>query len=190
MDTIKPPQQKAVAPQERVNQSEAPEMSEEDMNLAEITGKTLLYWKAPEYHHYDKTIDWYWWVGLVAVGLFGVAVWQGSLLFGILVLISWFVIVLYGIRKPDMLNFSICEHGILVEKTLYPWNNLKSFWIFHHPPLIKEISFESRKTFMPYIRIPLGDRKVDEAREILKKYIPEAEQEESVIDHLSHLARF
>jgi len=153
-------------------------------------GKSLLSWQAPEYHHYDKSTDWYWWVGLVAIMLLGFAVWQGSFLFGVLVLVGWFTIILYAVRKPQIITFSINEKGVVIEKTFYPWHTLKSFWIFYNPPLLKELSLESQKTLMPYIKIPLGDTNPDQVKEALDKYLPEEEQQESIIDNLSHIARF
>lgn len=153
-------------------------------------GKILLTWEADEYFHHDKGADWYWWVGLVAVALLGFAIYQRSFLFGVLILVGWFTVVLYAIRPPRTLKFSLTERGMLVESTLYPWQSLKSFWVFYNPPLHKDLSLESKKAIMPYIKIPLGQTDPEKIREIVKKYLPEAEQQESMIENLSHLARF
>lgn len=155
-----------------------------------VTGEVLLSWRAPEYHHYEKSVDWYWWVGLAAVVLLGFAFWQKSFLFGVLVLVGWFTVVLHAIRHPEELNFSVTENGVLIEKTFYPWHTLKSFWIFYNPPLFKELSLESQKTLMPFIKIPLGDVKPAQIKNIVSRHLEEIEQQESLIDHLAHLARF
>ena len=156
----------------------------------EITGKILLSWEAHEYFHHKKGTDWYWWVGLVAVLLLALGIYQKSFLFCVLVLVSWFTITLYAVRPPQNVRFTITERGVLVKSILYPWQNIKSFWIFYNPPLHKELSLESKKAFMPYIKIPLGNTSPDKVRETVKKYLPEVEQQESLIDNLSHLARF
>jgi len=88
------------------------------------------------------------------------------------------------------MKFALTERGVLIEKTLYPWQNLQSFWIFYNPPLHKDLALESKKAFMPRIKIALGKTDPSQVRDIVKKFLPEVEQEESLIDNLSHLARF
>ena len=153
-------------------------------------GKVFMSWEAHEYFHHEKGNDWYWWTGLGALILLVLAIYQGSFLFGVLVLVGWFTVVLYAVRPPRNLKFSLAERGVLVEKTLYPWQTLKSFWIFYNPPLHKDLSLESKKMFVPFIKIPLGKMEPQKVREIVIKFLPEVEQEESLIDNLSHLARF
>ena len=154
------------------------------------TGKVLMSWEAHEYFHHDHSTDWYWWTGLMAVVLLGLAIYQGSFLFGVLVLLGWFTIVLYAVRPPRLIKFALTERGVLIEKTLYPWQNLQSFWIFYNPPLHKDLALESKKAFMPRIKIALGKTDPSQVRDIMKKFLPEVEQEESLIDNLSHLAKF
>lgn len=165
-------------------------MAENDKEINPVTGKTLLEWEAHEYFHHDHSTDWYWWTGLAALILLGLAIWQKSFLFGVLVLIGWFTVVLYAARPPRTLKFALAERGVLIENTLYPWQNLKSFWIFYNPPLHKDLALESKKAFMPRIKIALGKMDPSKVREIIIKFLPEVEQEESLIDNLSHLARF
>ncbi|OGF61938.1 hypothetical protein A2926_00450 [Candidatus Giovannonibacteria bacterium RIFCSPLOWO2_01_FULL_44_40] len=153
-------------------------------------GKVFLSWEAHEYFHHEKGTDWYWWTGLAAIILLGFAIYQKSFLFGVLVLVGWFTVVLYAVRPPRTLKFSLTERGVLVERTLYSWQSLKSFWIFYNPPLHKDLSLESKKALVPFIKIPLGQTEPDKVREIVIKFLPEIEQEESLIDNLSHLARF
>lgn len=157
----------------------------------QMVGKILMEWEAPEYNHYEKGADWYWWAGLCAVLLLTLAVWQRSFLFGTLVLIGWFTVILHASKQPRIINFAITERGMLVEDRLYPWHELKSFWIFYNPPLRQEISLESQHSLMPYIKVPMSDKiNPEKAKDAIKKFLPEIEQQESLIDNLSHLARF
>ena len=189
MDIIRPQAKKITETENNLSKTISADQLVNE-HIVRAAGKKLITWKAPEYHHYEKTNDWFWWAGLLAIILLGFATWQGSFLFGILILISWFVIVLYAVRKPDEIDFALSENGILIDNKLYSWQSLKSFWIFHNPPFPTEVSFESKKTLMPYIRVPLGDKNLDEVKTLLKKHLREVEQEESIIDHLAHLARF
>jgi len=147
-------------------------------------------WEAPEYSVRKKSTDWYWWVGLFAVILLGFALWQRSFLFGVFVAIAWFTMMLYAVRPPKIIRISITNQGVMVEDALHPWTTIKSFWIFHRPPLIKDLSLESKKTFMPYIKIPLGETDALAVKKLISTFIPEVEQKESIADNLSHLAGF
>ncbi len=154
------------------------------------TGKVLMAWLGLEYEYHEKGTDWYWWVGLLAIIFFGIAVWQHSFLFAFLVLLGWFTVVLYAIRPPQAVSFAITERGIMIGNKLYFWHDLKSFWIFYDPPLRKELSVISKKTFVPPLRIPLDEEDPVEIRAIIRKFIPEIEEEESLIDNLARLAKF
>ena len=147
----------------------------------------LLEWEALEYAEHKKGTDLYWYLALAAVLLLIFAVYQRSFLFGALVVIGWFTIMLYSTRAPRIITISIREQGILVEQNLYPWTNIKSFWIF---PAKKELSLELKKTLMPHVKIPLGDTNHQTARETILKFVPEKEQEESLLENISDLLRF
>lgn len=147
----------------------------------------LLEWEAQEYKEHKKSADWYWYLGLMAVLLLIYAVYEQSFLFGALVVVGWFTIMLYSARTPKIIKISITQEGILSEQNLYPWANIKSFWIFTNK---NELSLELKKTLMPHIKILLGATNPETTKEILLKFIPEKEQEESFIDNLSDLLRF
>lgn len=169
----------------------------EQIGYDHVAGKELFSWEAPEYFHHARTADWYWWVGLVAVVLLGVAVWQRSFLFGVIILLGWFTVILYAIRTPQTLRFTITDRGLIVESPesnrsgkIYPWSELDSFWVFYKPPVHEELSIKSKKTLMPYIKVPLGGEDPENVKKIVSKFLPIVEQEESLIDNLAHLAKF
>ena len=101
-----------------------------------------------------------------------------------------FVILLYGAKKPRLVSFSITPRGIAIGKRLYPYNDLKSFWLHYDPPRKRELSLRSKKTLMPSIVLPLGQTDPNEVRTILTKFLKEEEQEESMIDTISDHLKF
>lgn len=148
-------------------------------------------WEAPEYTYYPKQKEWHWLVGIIATGLVILAVVvMKSFLFGVFIAVAAFTIMLVGTRKPRIVLFEISSRGVAASKKLYPYNNLKSFWIRYDPPRKKELSLESKKTFMPYIIMPLGDTNPNIIREQLIRFLPEKEHEESLIESISHYLGF
>ena len=152
--------------------------------------KNRFEWTAPEFTQYEKSKSWFLTLGLIAAGLFIWALFAKNILFALFIGLSYFLICVYAFKKPNNLRLSISIRGIRINKTLYPLDNLKSFWIFYEPPEIKELSVRSKKTIMPYIKIPLGEQNPVEIRRFLIKYLPEKRQEESLIDNLSRQFRF
>ena len=53
-----------------------------------------LSWQAHEYHHTEKTSDWYWIVGIVTVSLALICIIYNNIILGILILVSSFLALL------------------------------------------------------------------------------------------------
>ena len=147
-------------------------------------------WQTLEYTYYPKSNDWYWSVGIIAVGLFIVAYIQRNFLFGVLVLLGGFSVLLYGARQPKKIEVTITGQGIQIDDRLFPHEELKSFWVFYMPGDVKELSLKLEKTLAPYLRIPLGDANPSDIRTFLLNYLPEKKQEDSLIDALMRYLQF
>ncbi len=152
--------------------------------------KTHLEWTTPEFEYYKKSKNWFIVTGIIAGILFLIAIFTKNLLFGLLIGISCFLIITYSSKKPSNVKLSISPKGVKINSVLYEFENLRSFWIFYDPPQIKELSLRSKKTVMPYIKVPLGNENPVEIRRILIKYLPERKHKESAIDNLARNLKF
>jgi len=152
--------------------------------------KNYLEWSAPEFVQYSKNKSWFIIVGLIAAGLFLWALLIKNLLFALLIGLSFFSLVTFALKKPREIRLAITSKGIKIDKTLYSFDNLKSFWIFYEPPEVKELSLRSKKTIMPYIKISLAEQNPAEVRKFLIKYLPERKHKESLIDNLARQLKF
>lgn len=129
-------------------------------------------WQALEYHHFEKSSDWYWILGIVAVTVTVLCILFGNILFGVFIILASIVGGVYAGRAPEIVESEISTKGIRFHKTFYPFDTLDSFWIEEedvHPKIV----VKSKKTLMTQILIPLGDMPADEIRAILLEYIPE-----------------
>lgn len=139
----------------------------------------LLEWNAPEHSHVEKTTDWYWAVGIIAVTAAGLAVILGSVIFGIFIIVAAGALVVRASKPPKIAHFEINDRGIVVDNILYPFLTLESFWIDAHDRPAK-ILVKSGKFFMPYISVPIEEVDPEEVRAILLQYIAETEHVEPV----------
>ncbi len=146
-----------------------------------------LKWQAPEYHHYQRSKDWYWAVGIITVSIAILAFVFSNALFGILILISAGILVFYTLREPQDVNYEINEKGIMINNDLHPYLTLEAFWIENRTTEPKMI-LKSKKMLQPYIIIPIHEDSAVEIAEVLRKFVEEKELTEpashKVMDYL------
>jgi hypothetical protein len=143
-----------------------------------MTTDPILDWKAYEYRFQEKTPDWYWAVGIIAISVAVTAVLFHNVLFAILVILGAFTLSLYAHRKPDRILCRLTDREIRFGKNIYTYSNLDSFWIesdYGDPRIV----IKSKKTVMPYIVIPIGSEIApNNVRHFLSRYLREEEHHE------------
>jgi len=139
-------------------------------------------WQAPEFDKKEKNKSWFIIPGIITIVLGIFALLTDSTLFLIFVILAFLVFYIYANKEPRIIKFKINEKGIEIDEKLHDFDSIRSFWLFYSPPEQKELSFRSRKIFLPYVRIPLADENPNEIRKFLLRFLPERRHRESVID--------
>ncbi len=142
-----------------------------------------LSWTALEHEHRHPTQDWFWSVGIVAVGGAVLAIIFNDLLFAAVIVVGAFALVLHVLRHPNEVAYEVNERGVRVDNVLYPYATLESFWIHEHK-IPNHLVITSEKLFMPHITVPLADVTADEVRDILLDFLPEREVNPSLSEHI------
>lgn len=131
-----------------------------------------------EYTYQEKTPDWFWALGIIALSTSVVSIIYKNYLFAIFIILAAVALVFAGIRKPKAIQFTINKNGVKIGDHLYQYKNLKSFWI-HESEEEKILLIMSKSTLMPLMSIPLmKDSPVSRIREILLAHIPEERHEQ------------
>jgi hypothetical protein len=105
-----------------------------------------------------------------------------EILLGILLIISGFVVLIYNYKGSEKIKITIDMNGLYLANDFYSYKIMKSFWINYKPGEIKELSFELKKWYLPYIKIPLGGQNPLTVREFILNFLVEKEHEESITD--------
>ncbi len=147
-------------------------------------------WEAPEYEFHKKGPNWFWALGIITLALFLSAILLHSFLFAFLILLVGFSLALFGARKPNIVSFKINAQGIHIGNRIYPYENLKCFWVDYEPPYKKELIMESKKTFMPHITIMIGEADPVKIRNYLLRFLKEEKIEESLTSSVARLLGF
>jgi len=99
------------------------------------------------------------------------------------------VFFMTAVRVPKEVQITLREDGILFGEKNIPYKELGSFWIFYDPP-INYISFRKTGKLTQPIKIMFDDD-IDpvQLREFISHYLPEKEQEESMMDVIERILR-
>ncbi len=143
--------------------------------------QTHLAWDTSEYVYQQRSTDWFWGLGILAVGGVVLSIIFGNLLFGLVIAIGVVALSLHALRHPRPLHCEITERGVLIGTTLFPYATLQSFWI-HEDTDPQQLVLTSRKMAVPYITVQLETVTAEEVREILKRFLREVEVHRTFFD--------
>ncbi len=141
-------------------------------------------WQAPEHKNKERTTDWYWAVGIISLSVAVIAIILGDGFFAILVLLGILMLVSFTMKPPRILTISIDQRGLIIEKEMYPYATLESFWVDIKNEENPKIIFKSKKAIMPLIIVPLEDYHHLEARDFLLQFLEEKEMEEPLANKI------
>lgn len=151
-----------------------------DTITAMLALPTVLRWSAYEHEHIERSTDWFWALGIVAVCAALVSVIFSNVLFAILILVAAFTIGLFARTPPELTEFEISHRGIRVGSTLHRYNEIISFWVedeHNGPPLLL---VDTIKFMSPNLIMPIEDIDPHLVRSYLQKRVKEVHMKEPV----------
>lgn len=131
----------------------------------------LLTWQTDEFEYYPKSNDWYWALGIITISSCVASIIYDNFLFSIFILLGGFSLAMFGVKHPRKITCSVNERGVTMDKTLYPYENIKGFTITKdkNPKLLLETS----RVLMPILVIGIDEVDHDELRSTLLLYTTE-----------------
>lgn len=159
--------------------------------MASSSSKKII-WQALDHIKEKRTDDWFWIVGVIAIGMTVLAIYFGNYLFGLFILLATFTSFLMAHSAPKMVEYEINRKGLRTGDVLYTYSSLESFWIIDEDGFDRDrILFKSNKMFMPLIIVPLGDAvSIEEVRDYLLENLKEEEMHEPISQHIMNALGF
>ncbi len=148
-------------------------------------------WVAKDFIKPERSSDWYWFAGIIGIGVSFLAIYFGNILFALLILISLFALFVQSSVEPSDKKFELNRKGVVSGEILYPYSTLESFWVIDEDGWDRDrLLVKSKKTLMPLIVIPLGkDVTPEQISDFLLEYLNEEQMEDSQINKLSILLK-
>lgn len=92
------------------------------------------------------------------------------------------VTLILSAKKKRVAYWEINQSGVIFDQSIFPYQDLKSFWIEYQPGYIKELSLKSRKWYLGYVKIPLEQENPLLVRSCLIEHLPEERHEDTLIE--------
>lgn len=152
--------------------------------------ETILEWRAPEFRHYPKNAAWFITYTVIVVLLIIYEVVQRDWFGGISIFIIASLFAAFALHKPKDVSVKITTHGLLIDDTNIPFNNIRQFWIVDNDNH-RTLNIETTAYLNHQLNIELNQQDPDEVQEILAELLPEKEiAEETTIQKIAHKLKF
>jgi len=144
-------------------------------------------WRAPEYRGKKKEgTDWY--IALIVIALSGTlsAIIFHNILFAILIIVGTLTIIIFALKEPRIIEFSVTPQEIIINGEKYPLASLDSFWITHQDGNDYTLIVQSKKLLLNHLSIPLNKNDFERIRSNLRMHLPEKEIYEPLFEQIAH----
>jgi len=154
-----------------------------------------LEWSALEYEERERNVDWFWALGIIVVASSVASIIYGNYFFAVLLVLSGALLGFFAVKKPDLVHYELNEKGLKIRDRLYPYKNIKSFWVradLTGEMKIKPLLFiKSERLFMPIISAPIEDALASDIHSImLAKDVAEKEMREHLSEKIMEFLGF
>jgi hypothetical protein len=167
-----------------------------------MNGNNKLIWSALEYEEKERSKDWFWALGIIVVTSSIASIIFENYFFAALLLLAGFLLGFFAIKKPDTITYELNEKGLKVRDRLYPYENIKSFWIQINSSSetnskegeenIKPMLFiHSERMFMPVFSMPIDEDLAEDIHSImLSQNVAEVEMKEHPSEKIMEMIGF
>jgi hypothetical protein len=143
-------------------------------------------WDAIEFAHKEKSTDWYWALGIAIVTGCVLAIIAHNYLLAVLLILGGLLLGFYANDKPHPVHVELSERGIRMNKDLYTYETLKSFWMYQDRQNNNRLMIVTGRPVMPQRIVTLSETtSPNELRAYLLRYLEEKETKQSIIDILA-----
>ncbi|HRH55355.1 MAG TPA: hypothetical protein PK609_00625 [Candidatus Paceibacterota bacterium] len=148
-------------------------------------------WDAEGYVFEEKSGDWFWALGIIAVAGAVASVLFGNIILALVVLVAAGTLALSAMKRPRVHRFRITDEGVMIDENLYEYESILSFSVLEYidPNLPPALSLRTSKILAPHLIIPITDYDPLEIYEFFAEHTEDGKHELSVVDRIIDLLR-
>ncbi|HQU08288.1 MAG: hypothetical protein B7X04_03650 [Parcubacteria group bacterium 21-54-25] len=143
-------------------------------------------WQAYEYAYDEKTAEWYWALGVIAVAAAIASALFGNYLLAAVIASGAVATGLQAAKEPREHFFQLSEQGLSIGNRLYPFDLMHSFSVFEYidESIAPVLSIKTHSLLSPHLMIPLEGVDADAVYAFLFAYIEEGAHADTLVDRL------
>ncbi len=150
-----------------------------------VNDLAVISWQDLEFPLHNKSITWYLELILVAFVISGLLYFlTKDVITIIVILIGLITLVLYGLKKPKIINFAVSSQNFKIGNHTYQLALFKSYSIREVDLYHSSLSFLPIKRFSPSVILYVKHEKIPEITKMLATIIPLEDTKMSIIDYI------
>lgn len=153
-----------------------------------MSAKDVINWEAKEYSSKSRTKIWYVGLGLVGILLIGLSIWLNWWSFTGLILVSLAAMVIYVVRPPRELHYSLSNKGISEGNRLYGLEEFRAFGLLKDEDNYS-IVLMPRKRFAAKTVIFFPQEKGEKIVDFLGARMPMEEVRQDLLDKIVRILK-
>lgn len=148
-------------------------------------------WNAEGYLFEEKSADWYWALGIIAVAGAVASALFGNVILALLIIVAAGTLALSSMKRPQMHRFRITDEGVTIDENLYEYESIVSFSVLEYidPNAPPALSLRTHKLLAPHLLIPIVGPDPVEVYEFFAEHVEEGRHDESLVDRIIDLLR-
>ena len=152
----------------------------------------IFEWEGPQYTYDEKGADWYWALGIIATAGVVACILFNNIILALVVLAGAGSLALLAAKKnPESHYFAVTDHGIIIDRSLYPYEDMISFSVLEYadetiPP---SLSVKTKHLLAPHLMIPIFHHDPVDIYEFFLTQVPEGRHDHSIFDRLIEMLR-
>ncbi|HEY0948426.1 MAG TPA: hypothetical protein VGE53_03015 [Candidatus Paceibacterota bacterium] len=161
------------------------------MILVSMARAVFFEWSAEGYLFEEKSGDWYWALGIVAVAGAIASALFGNVILALLILVASGTLALSTLKRPRMHLFRVTDEGVMIDENLYEYESIHSFSVLEYidPNRPPALSLRTHKILAPHLLIPIVGPDPLELYEFFAEHVDEGRHDESLTDRIIDLLR-
>jgi hypothetical protein len=116
----------------------------------------LVSFTTEEHKHYERSVDFYWTIGIIGLVVCVLAFIMRDGLFGVLVVIGVFMYGYTSSRKPNVIKVTLTNKDLSIGTEVYQISKIESFNVFDLKGE-KELVLSIRRSYQPVISVCVPD---------------------------------
>ena len=152
------------------------------------SSKEIVNWEAKEYIQRDKNAGWYVGLVIVTIGLVAISVLLEWWTFTALIVLSMVCLIIYSVRLPRELHYSLSDKGLSEGNRLYDYAEYRSFGVLREGANFA-IVLTPRKRFSPRITVYFPEERGEEIVDAFGARLPMEEVKRDFLDNLVNFLR-